>query len=78
MPADGPRFLPLKDVAEELNVGLPVVRSLIRTGELAGIQVGERKIWRVGRADLEDYIARAYKAAAEAISAGTITEDDSE
>jgi excisionase family DNA binding protein len=36
------RFLTIEQVAEELNVGLPQVRTLLKTGELRGIQIGGR------------------------------------
>ena len=37
-----PRFLTIDQVAEELNVGLPTVRMLLKSGELRGIQIGAR------------------------------------
>lgn len=44
--ADGatkrPRFLTIEQVADELNVGLPTVRMLLKSGELRGIQIGGR------------------------------------
>lgn len=54
------RFLTIEQVAEELNVGTPSIRAMIKTGELRGIQVGGRGVWRIGRQDLEDYIDNAY------------------
>jgi excisionase family DNA binding protein len=56
----GPRFLTPTDVAEELNVNLTQVRSLLRSGELRGIQIGGRGIWRIERAELERYIGQRY------------------
>jgi excisionase family DNA binding protein len=41
------RFLTIEQVAEELNVGQTLVRALVRSGELRGIQIGGRGIWRV-------------------------------
>lgn len=35
-----PRFLTIEQVAEELAVGAPTVRQLLRTGELRGMQIG--------------------------------------
>jgi prophage regulatory protein len=70
------RFLTVEQVAEELNVGLPLVRGLLKTGELRGFQVGGRGMWRVGSQDLEDYLSRAYKATAERIAAGDIADED--
>ncbi|WP_342451743.1 excisionase family DNA-binding protein [Arthrobacter sp. H16F315] len=37
-----PRFLTIEQVAEELNVGLPTVRMLLKYGELRGTQIGGR------------------------------------
>jgi len=35
-----PRFLTIEQVPEELNVGLPTVRMLLKTRDLRGIQIG--------------------------------------
>ena len=61
-----PRFLAIEQVAEELNVGVPTVRMLLKSGELRGIQIGGKGLWRVGRVDIEDYIQTANSKAAEA------------
>lgn len=50
----------LEDVAEELSVNMPQVRSLVRSGELPAIKVGGRGVWRVERSELEAYIERQY------------------
>jgi excisionase family DNA binding protein len=65
-----PRFLTVEQVAEELNVGIPTVRMLLKSGELRGIQIGGRGLWRVAAVDLEGYIADAYRVTAERIAAG--------
>ncbi|MEE1620901.1 helix-turn-helix domain-containing protein [Zafaria sp. Z1313] len=52
----------LEDVAEELNVNLPQVRSLVRSGDLPAIQIGGRGVWRVEREQFEAYIQRQYEA----------------
>lgn len=70
------RFLTIEQVAEELNVGQPLVRALLRSGEMRGMQIGGRAIWRVAATDVEDYISQAYKTTAERIAAGDITEDE--
>ena len=70
-----PPFLTIDQVAEELNVGLPTVRMLLKSGELRGIQIGARGLWRVGNADLDDYVAEAYRVTAEKIAAGEIEGD---
>jgi excisionase family DNA binding protein len=72
------RFLTIEQVAEELNVGQPLVRALLRSGELRGMQIGGRGIWRVASTDVEDYISQAYKTTAERIAAGEIPEEELE
>jgi excisionase family DNA binding protein len=69
------RFLTAGEAAEELNVKLPLIRALIRTGELRAIQIGGRGLWRIGLQDLEDYIAEAYRRTAERIAAGELVDD---
>lgn len=54
------RFLTLPDVAEVLNISMDQTRSLVRSGELEGIQVGGRGQWRVEEAKLDEYIERQY------------------
>lgn len=70
-----PRFLTVEQVAEELNVGLPMVRGLLKSGDLRGIQVGAKGSWRIGTRDLEDYIAQAYRVTAERIAAGELPDE---
>ena len=72
-----PRFLTIEQVAEDLAVGLPTVRQLLRTGELRGLQVGGRGLWRVASKDFEDYIERAYRVTADRIAAGEVADDGS-
>ncbi|MFY0407563.1 helix-turn-helix domain-containing protein [Solicola sp. PLA-1-18] len=55
-----PRFLSAIEVAEVLSVTERVVLGLLRTGELRGIKIGGRGIWRVEATELEDYIQRQY------------------
>ena len=66
------RFLTVEQVAEELNVSEVQVRSLLKSGDLKGIQIGGRNVWRIGASDVEDYIAEAYKRTAERIAAGDL------
>lgn len=54
------RFLTLPDVAEVLNISMDQTRSLVRSGELEGIQVGGRGQWRVEEAKLDEYIEHQY------------------
>ena len=60
-----PRFLTVKDVAETLQVRDTTVHALIKRGELRAFQIGGRGVWRIGREDLEAYIAAAYERAAQ-------------
>jgi excisionase family DNA binding protein len=57
-----PRFLPLADVAEVLNISVAQVYALVRRGELPAIKIGGRGQWRVESAALEGYISQAYSA----------------
>lgn len=66
------RFLTIDQAAEELNVKQSLIRGLIKTGELRALQIGGRGLWRVGRQDVEDYIADAYRRTAERIAAGEL------
>lgn len=65
------RFLRLEDVAEELNVKLPQVRALVKSGELKAIQIGGRGMWRVERDALEEYIQERYAQAREELDQGS-------
>lgn len=64
------RFLTLQQVADELATSEVQVRSLVKRGELKGIQIGGRRQWRVERVKLEEYIQRAYAETAEWLSSG--------
>ncbi|MFE4079261.1 helix-turn-helix domain-containing protein [Paenarthrobacter sp. YIM B13468] len=66
------RFLTIEQVAEELNVSIAQVRALLKAGELRGVQVGGRNLWRIGANDVDDYIAEAYKSTAERIATGDL------
>ncbi len=57
----GPRFLTLEDVAGYLNVSVPQVYALVRSGELPAIKIVGRGVWRVDRHQLEAYIDRLHK-----------------
>jgi hypothetical protein len=49
---------------------------MLRTGELRGIQVGGRGVWRIGTADVESYIDQAYRHTAEKITRGDFNADE--
>lgn len=74
-PQSSHRFLTVEQVAEQLNVGVPLVRAPVRTGELRGFQVGGRGLWRIGSVDLEDYISQAYLKTAQRIEAGDLADE---
>ena len=62
---EGPRFLTLSQVSEELNISPSRTSALVRTGDLKGIQIGGRNQWRVERVMLEEYIAEAQRRTAQ-------------
>lgn len=72
----GHRFLTIDQVAEELAVGLPTIRMLLKSGELRGMQVGGRGLWRVATKDLEEYIVTAYRVTSERIAAEELSHED--
>ncbi len=67
--APGPRFLTLRQVSEELGTSFAQAYALVRSGTLPAIKVGGRGQWRVGRVDLETYVAQAYQDTAAFIQA---------
>lgn len=60
-----PRFMTLRQVADLLKCTQGQVYSLVRSGDLQGIQIGGRNQWRVERSKLEEYIKQAYRRTAE-------------
>jgi hypothetical protein len=53
--------------------------SLLRSGELPAIQVGPKRVWRIERTKLEEYIEAQYAATRDAIERGDMapsTDDD--
>jgi hypothetical protein len=72
---DPRRFLTISQTAEELKGEHEPDPGLLSAGELRGIQVGGRGVWRIGVSDIEDYIAQACPSTAERISAGEIKDD---
>jgi excisionase family DNA binding protein len=60
--SDFARFLSVADVAEILGVSVLSVRSLIDSGELASIRVGDTGPIRIDTAELEAFIAHRYEA----------------
>lgn len=66
----GPRFLTLTDVAEVLNVSLSQVKALVRSGDLKGVKIGGRGVWRVENTELEAFIQRMYAQTEESLRSG--------
>jgi excisionase family DNA binding protein len=60
-PAVEPRFMTLEDVATYLNVSVPQVYALVRSGELPAIKIGGRGVWRVDVKQLETYVDRLHE-----------------
>lgn len=71
-----PRFLPLADVAELLNVSSAQAYALVRSGDLPAIKVGGRGQWRIETAVLEEYIQRKYAETRQSVMAGQLPDDD--
>jgi len=53
-----PRYVKLEDVANYLNVSVPQVYALVRSGELPAVKIGGRGVWRVDRHKLDGYLER--------------------
>lgn len=70
------RFMTVKQVATELAVREVTVYSLVRSGELPAIQVGPKKVWRIERAKLEQYIADRYAAVRRTVDSGDLPPAD--
>ena len=68
-------FLTISQAADELNVSQSQIRAMISSGDLRALQVGGRCVWRIGRQDIEDYIAGAYRRTAERIAASELTDE---
>lgn len=66
----------VEQAAIELNVSENQIRAMLHSGELRGIQIGGRGLWRVGTQDFEDYIEAAYARTAERIAAGDLSAPD--
>jgi excisionase family DNA binding protein len=51
------------------------VCALIASGELRGLQLGGRRMWRVSEDDIAAYLERCYQETQEWIAAGTIKDE---
>lgn len=70
------RMLSIGEVKDILNVGMPTLYVLLRSGELRGVQIGGRGIWRISEDDLAAYLDRAYQETEERIATGQIAVDE--
>lgn len=50
----------LEEVATFLNVSVPQVYALVRSGELPAMKIGGRGVWRVDRQRLDEYIEQKH------------------
>ncbi len=75
-PHEPPRFMPLADVAEVLNISVTQVYALVRRGDLPAIKIGGRGQWRVEAAELEQYIDAAYQSTKQFIKDHPFVGDD--
>lgn len=65
------RFLRPEEVAQELNVTVSQVYTLMRSGQLAAVKIGKRGVWRVSREQLEAYVGGLEQEAVHRIETGT-------
>lgn len=72
------RFLSVREIADELAISEGQVYTLLKSGEVLAIQVGPKKVWRIERAKLEEYIERQYAAARDAIAKGQVPPENGE
>lgn len=67
-----PRFVPIADVAETLNISSRQAYALVKSGELPAIKVLGG--WRIETDELENYIQRQYVQTREEIEQGGTAE----
>lgn len=60
------RFLTIDQVAEILNVNKPTIYALLRSGEMKGLRLGGRGVWRISEDDLQTFLDAAYQETADA------------
>lgn len=68
------KFLTIDQVAEILNVNKPTIYALLRSGEMKGLRLGGRGVWRISENDLQAFLDAAYQETAERIAAGDVGE----
>lgn len=67
-----PRFVPIADVAETLNISARQAYALVKSGELPAIKVLGG--WRIETEELEKFIQRQYAQTREEIQRETFSE----
>lgn len=55
------RFYTIPEVAEAFATSEAQIRSLLKSGELEGIQIGGRGQWRIEDTKVDEYIERMYQ-----------------
>ena len=70
------RMLTIPEVAEELATSTAQITALVRRGDLPAFKLGGRGQWRIERAKLEEFIARAYEDTARHVQVGDVDEED--
>lgn len=68
------QFLTIDQVAEILNVNKPTIYALLRSGEMKGLRLGGRGVWRISEDDLQAFLDTAYQETAERIAVGDVGE----
>jgi len=68
------KFLTIDQVAKILNVNKPTIYALLRSGEMKGLHLGGRGVWRISEDDLQALLDTAYEAIAERMPAGDVGE----
>ncbi|KUM33607.1 hypothetical protein AR539_16995 [Arthrobacter sp. EPSL27] len=70
------RLLRDEEMAQGLNVGLPLVRTPLRTGELRRFDDGGRGMWRTVSQSLAADKSPAHETTAERIATGDIADEN--
>lgn len=55
------RFLTVADTAQQLNISVSSAYSLLRSGEIAAIRIGNGGQWRVEQSAIDDFVAARYE-----------------
>ena len=69
-------MLTIPEVADELATSTAQITALVRRGDQPALKLGGRGQWRIERAKLKEFIARAYEDTARRIEADDVDEAD--